>query len=93
MQLKPDIAEQLARAGLGIAEFAELAEVDRTIFYRVGRPLRPKTAWKIANAYASKTGITPDQACAQLIAQDSEQAPTRSTPDTGQAGRSPRARR
>jgi hypothetical protein len=33
--------------------------VERTIFYRVGRPLRAKTAWLIANA--DKTGITPER--------------------------------
>jgi hypothetical protein len=80
MQLKPNITDLIARAGMGVGEFAELAGVDRTIFYRVGRPLRAKTAWLIANAYAGKTGITPEQAYAQLITQDSEKAATRSEP-------------
>jgi hypothetical protein len=57
----------IARAGLGVGEFAELAGVDRSIFYRVGRPLRASTAWKIANAYAGKVGVTPEEAYARLI--------------------------
>jgi hypothetical protein len=69
MQLKPNIADLIARAGMGIGEFAELAGVDRTIFYRIGRPLRKKTAWLIANAYAQRTGSTPEQAYAQLISE------------------------
>ena len=67
MQLKENIAELIARAGLGVGEFAELAGIDRSIFYRTGRPLRQKTAWRIANAYAGKVGITPEQAYARLI--------------------------
>jgi len=74
MELKPHIAELIARAGLGVAEFAELAGVDRSIFYRAGRPLRQKTAWLIANAYADKTGITPEQAYARLISENADAA-------------------
>ena len=72
MQLKENVTELIARAGLGVGEFAELAGVDRSIFYRAGRPLRQKTAWRIANAYAGKTGITPEQAYARLIAEDGD---------------------
>lgn len=48
---------------------AKLADVDTSIFYRAGQPLRQNTAWKIANAYAKHTGITPEQAYQKLIAE------------------------
>jgi hypothetical protein len=78
--IEANITDLLARAGLGIGEFAELAGVDRSIFYRAGRPLRPKTAWKIANAYAARATITPEQAYERLIAEESQQAAPRSDP-------------
>ena len=59
MILRSDITDQIARTGLGVGEFAELAGVSRVIFYRIGQPLRAKTAWLIANAYAERAGITP----------------------------------
>jgi len=71
--LKPNINDLIARAGLGIGEFAELAGVSRMIFYR-GRPLRPKTAWKIANTYAERTGITPEEAYTRLISAEADDA-------------------
>lgn len=59
----------IERTGLTLTEFAQRADIDRTILYRIGRPLRGSTAWKIANAYAAAAGITPDDAYQLLIAE------------------------
>ena len=61
----------IKRTGLSLAEFAREADIDRTILYRIGRPVRENTAWKIANTYARASGATPEQAYAQIIVEAS----------------------
>jgi predicted transcriptional regulator len=58
------------RTGLSLSEFAQRADIDRSILYRIGRPVRGATAWKIANAYATAAGVTPDDAYKLLIVED-----------------------
>jgi len=56
-----------ARSGLTLTAFVQRADVVRSILYRIGRPLRGSTAWKIARAYAATAGIITKATNAQII--------------------------
>jgi hypothetical protein len=70
--LRPRARDLISREGLSTTEFAELAGIDRSIFYRsvgVQGVMRQVTAWKIASAYAKIAGITEDEAWDTLISE------------------------
>lgn len=71
-KLNEQTTKLIARTGLSLTEFATRADIDRSILYRIGRPLREATAWKIANTYAEAAGVTPDAAYAALIVEETE---------------------
>ncbi len=77
--LRPDFANTIAKSGLNISEFAALAGLERTTLYVLMNPsLHPDrkggmlrtTAWKIAAAYADRTGVSADDAFALLLAEE-----------------------
>lgn len=53
--------------GLTLTTFAQPADVDRSIRYRIGRPVRGSTAWKSARAYAATISISTEATTAQII--------------------------
>lgn len=76
IQLAPTFADTLARHGIGMNEFADLAAVSRQTLYALQNPsthpwrrggMHRTTAWKIANTFASKAGISPDEAWSRLL--------------------------
>jgi hypothetical protein len=73
----------IAQAGFGKASLARAAGIDRQIIFRainpeaynVGGTLRMDNAWRIARAYADRTGITHDTAFALLFVVAGEDPP------------------
>ncbi|NTU84331.1 MAG: hypothetical protein HGA45_34045 [Chloroflexales bacterium] len=77
--LKPEFAEIIAKAGFSITEFAAAAGVERTTLHALINPsqhpqrkggMMRTTAWKIANAYAGRAGVSAEDAYAKLLAEE-----------------------
>ena len=66
-RLHDNIHRLSERTGLTLTAFAQWADVDRSIVYCIGRPLRRSIVWKIARAYAATASIGPEAADAQII--------------------------
>ncbi len=77
--LKPNFADTIAKTGISMAEFAITAGVERTTLYALMNPaihperkggMQRTTAWKIAAAYATCTGVSAEDAYAVLFAEE-----------------------
>ncbi|NTW01902.1 MAG: hypothetical protein HGA19_11535 [Oscillochloris sp.] len=77
--LKPEFADTIAKAGFSITEFATAAGLERTTLHalinpsqhpqRKGGMLRT-TAWKIANTYAGRAGVSAEDAYMALLVEE-----------------------
>lgn len=85
VRLQPNFADIIARYGIGMNEMAELARLGRATIYALQNPdthphrrggMHRTTAWKIANAFAEKTGVAPETAWSMLMVEfDEPRAP------------------
>lgn len=69
-RLHQDTHSLIARTGMSLTEFAATADIDRAILYRIWRPVRESTAWRIAKAYATAASLAPEQAYAEIIIEE-----------------------
>ena len=81
-RLNPEIDNLLAKRGLSVRRFAMTYGLSTQTMASLMRPdwqpgertrggMRAVTAWKIAAAYAKVAGVTPEQAYAEIIIEDS----------------------
>jgi len=86
--LKPDFPIILGRYDIGVNVFAEKAGIARSTIYGLLNPtmhpwrrgsMHPRTAWKIVNAFAKETGMTPEEAWAMIMIEID--TPYRETPN------------
>ena len=80
-RLNPQFENLLAQRGLSVRRFAMTYGLSTQTMASLMRPdwqpsqrtrggMRTVTAWKIANAYAKATGMTPKEAYAEVIIED-----------------------
>lgn len=76
LQLHQDFADIIAQHGIGMNEMADISGIARATLFALQKPethphrsggMRRTTAWKMINAFAARTGITPQEAKAMLI--------------------------
>lgn len=79
IRLAPRFVETVARAELSITDLAREAGVAKSTIHALLNPsqhpdrkggMHPATAWKLANAYARRTGLSPDAAYAALLVEE-----------------------
>ena len=90
VRARPDFSRVVARAGLRRADLAKAAGVSTRTVDALANPqaagrqgvARELTAWKIARAFAGKTGMTEDAGFAALFMQEAaeETAPGKRSP-------------
>ena len=71
LRLHPDFDNAIARHNIGMNEMSALAGLSYANLYKLKNPdthpnhkgtMHRTTAWKVVNAFAEKTGMTPEQA-------------------------------
>lgn len=79
IRLAPSFIDTIAQAEISLAEFAREADVSESTIHHLINPashperkggMRRETAWKMANALARRTQLTPQEAYRALIVEE-----------------------
>ncbi|NTU81433.1 MAG: hypothetical protein HGA45_18975 [Chloroflexales bacterium] len=79
IRLAPTFTDTIAQAEISLAELAREADLSQSTIHALRNPsqhphrkggMQAKTAWKLANAFARRAQITPQEAYRKLIIEE-----------------------